>query len=134
MLVDDRSLGTCAAEGRAWREDELEILVRFLVSEVPFRDLQQAAELEHGGNASTERRLEHLLAQATESECAQTGLVGDAKQIVALRQAAHGAALTFGKPALGMLHETPAPSVGRGVANGAEGRHPAGGAKRLGSG
>ena len=83
MLVDDRRLRTCAAEGGARGKDELEVLIRFLLPEDALGDLEQPAKLDQGWNASTNRCLKNLFANPAEAECAKPGLVGDAKQVVA---------------------------------------------------
>jgi hypothetical protein len=98
----------------------LKVLVRFLVPENPLGDLEQPPEFDQGGNAGTDRRLERLFTRPAESEGAQAGLVGDAEQVIAFREGANGTAFAFGKTALGPLHQTAAPCVGRGVSDGSE--------------
>lgn len=109
MLIDDRRLGPCAAEGRSLRKDQLEILVRFFVPENPLGDLEQATEFNQGGNTSANRRLEYLFAHPAESERAKTCLVCDAEQIITLRQSPDGAALAFAETPFGSLHQAAAP-------------------------
>ena len=121
MLVNDRRLRACTAEGGAWGEDKLEVLVRFLVSENPFGDLEQSPEFDQGGHAGSDRRLESLFADPAESECPKSGLVGDAKQIIALCKRVDGAPLALGEAAFGALHQAPSPGVGGRVADRAEG-------------
>lgn len=113
VLVDDRCFRAGTAEGRAGGKDELKVPVRFLVPEDPFGDLEQPPEFDHGGDAGADRRLERLFTCPAESEGTQAGLVGDAKQVIAFRKGANGAAFAFGKTALGPLHKTAPPCVGR---------------------
>ena len=105
----------------------LEILVRFLVPENSLGDLEQAAEFDQGRNARACGRLECLLANPTESERAETGLVSDAEQVVAFRQCTNGAIFALGEAAFGSLHQATPPGVGRGVADRAECGQPDGG-------
>jgi hypothetical protein len=104
VLVDDGRFGARAAEGGARRKDKLEILVRFLVPENPFGDLEQPAELDERRNASANGRLERLFTHPAESERAKTSLVSDAKQVVALQQGANSTAVAYGETTFGSLH------------------------------
>ncbi|WJK78310.1 hypothetical protein QOV31_005195 (plasmid) [Agrobacterium fabrum] len=126
MLVEDRRFWTRAAEGGARGEDELEVLIRFLVPEVALGDLEQPAKFDQSRNASTNRCLKNLVANPAEAECAKPGLVGDAKQVVAFGQGTNGAAFAFREAALGALHEAAPPSIRRGVAHGVERRQSGG--------
>ena len=67
MLVDDRGLRPCTAEGGAGREDQLKVFVRFLVPENPLGDLKQTAQLDQGRHAGPDRRLEGLFADPAKS-------------------------------------------------------------------
>lgn len=113
MLVDDRRFRPGTAEGRAGAEDELKVLVRLLVTENSFRDLEQPPEFDQGRDAGADMRLKCLFACPAESEGAQADFVGDAEQVIAFTKGANGAAFTFGKTALGSLDKTAPPSVGR---------------------
>ena len=91
----------------------LEIVVGFLVSENPLGDPKQAAKLNQSRHPRADRSLEGVVPGPTEAQCAQPGLVGHAKEIVALLERANDAAFAFGKAALGALHQPAAPGIGR---------------------
>jgi hypothetical protein len=102
----------------------LKVFIRFLVPENPLGDLQQPAKLDQGRNAGTDGRLEYLFADPAKAERAKPGFIGDAEQVVAVREGANRAALAFGKAAFGALHEPAAPAIRCRVTDGAEGRQP----------
>ena len=100
------------AQGGAGSEDEPEIFVGFLVAENPLGDPKQAAKLNQSRHPCAGRSLEGVVPSPTEAQCAQPGLVGHAKEIVALQECANDAAFAFGKAALGALHQPAAPGIG----------------------
>jgi hypothetical protein len=91
----------------------LKVFVRFLVPEDPLGDLEDPSELHQGKGAGAERRLEAFIADPAESKCAESGLVGNAEEIIAFHEGANGAAFAFGEPALGTLHQAAPPGVRR---------------------
>lgn len=91
MLVEDRRFWTRAAEGGARGEDELEVLIRFLVPEVALGDLEQPAKFDQSRNDSTNRCLKKLVANPAEAECAKPGLVGPGYERRGLRVPRGGA-------------------------------------------
>ncbi len=78
MLINNRSLRTRSTKRGARREDKLEVFVGFLIAQNTFGGLQQAAELDEGGDAGADRRLEFLVAEPAEAERTEPCLVGDA--------------------------------------------------------
>lgn len=103
MLVDDRRLRTRATQGGTGCEDELEVLVRLLVPGNPLGSLKKPPELDQGGHAGADRRLESLFADPTETEGAEPCLVGDADQVIAFGESANGTALAVSEAASGTL-------------------------------
>ena len=113
VLVDDRRLRARTAQGGAGSEDELEIVVGFLVAENPLGAPKQAAKLNQSRHPRADWSLERVAPGPTEAQCAQPGLVGHTQEIVALQERANGAAFAFGTAALGALHQPAAPGIGR---------------------
>ena len=105
----------------SWRS-----FVGLLVAEYPLGDLQQAAKLNQRRHPPAEWGLKRVVSSPTEAQCAQPRLVSHAQEIVALQERANGAALAFGKAALGALHEPAAPGIGRRITNGTEDRRASG--------
>jgi hypothetical protein len=54
-------------KAKSQREDQLEILVCFFVSEDALGNLKEAPEFDQGRNAVSDRRLEHVFAHPAES-------------------------------------------------------------------
>ena len=75
-----------------------------------------------GDGTPARRRLELLFASPAESQGPETRRVGDAEEVVRLRECSHRPASPFGAAALGPLHEPTPPGVWRGVAHRAEDR------------
>lgn len=72
------------------------MLVGVLIAQYAFGDLEHSADLDQGGYTGVNRRLDLFFADPAEAKRAASGLAGDAKQIVAFGQTAHGAAITPG--------------------------------------
>ena len=111
--VDDRRLRARTAQGGAGSEDELEILVGFLVAENPLGDPKQAAKLDLSRHPRADRSLEGDVPSPTEAQCARPGLVGHAKEIVRSPGACERRGLRVRTAALGALHQPAAPGIGR---------------------
>lgn len=113
MPINDGRLRPCAAERGAGGEDDLDVFIRFLVPENPLGDLEQPAKFDQSRHAGMDWRLEGPFADPSKPERPETGLVSDAKQIIAFHERANRTALLFGESAFGTLHETAAPGVRR---------------------
>src|SRR6185437_11873640 len=109
MLVYDRGLRTDATQGRTRRENQLKILVCFLVAEDTFGDLQQAAEFDQRRYARSGRGFKRLLAAPTKAKGTKARLVGNTEQIVDLAEGSNGTLLALRLPALRALHDPAAP-------------------------
>jgi hypothetical protein len=120
VLIDDRRLGACAAKRRSECEDELQILIGFLVAKDALCHLKKASDLDQGEHARAKRRLEHILPRPAEAESTKAGFIGNAEKIVAFEEGSDRAAFTLSEVTLGALHEATPPSIGSRVTDGPE--------------
>ncbi len=91
----------------------MEVFIRFFVAQDALGDLKEATEFDQRWDAGTDRRLEILFTDPSKTKRTKPRFVCDTEQVIALGEGADGAALAFGKTALGALHEAPPPSIRR---------------------
>ena len=120
VLIDHRGLGPRPAEGRSRGENDLEIIIRFLVAKNTFCDLKKPPQFDQCRDAGSRRRLECRIVGPAETQGAKPCLVRHAKQVIDFRESADDSPGSFGLSPLGPLHEAPAPCVRRRIANRSE--------------
>lgn len=109
--VDDRGLRARSAQRGAGREDHLQILVGFFVTQYPFGDLHEAAKLYHRRHSSFVWRLILSLPGPAEPQRPEPGFIRYTEKIVGFKEGANLTPLALGGPAFGSLHELAAPGV-----------------------